>query len=119
MFSVHAMVGGGQSTAARSAQVEVILELSRDVFFRSRMFSSQEPAHPRSEGSELMAAASGARRVVALDSNIPSRPDFRKGFGRSQVRRRLTYSSWRALHAALGCTGTAPQRGIIINDCSR
>ena len=33
MFSVHAMVGGGQSTAARSAQVEVILELSRDVFF--------------------------------------------------------------------------------------
>ena len=34
MFSVHAMVGGGQSTAARSAQVEVILELSRDVFFQ-------------------------------------------------------------------------------------
>ena len=43
MFSVHAMVAGGQSTAARSAQVEVILELSRDVFFRSRMFF---PPHP-------------------------------------------------------------------------
>jgi hypothetical protein len=27
------------------------------------------------------------------------------------------YLSWRALHAALGCTGTAPQRGIRINDC--
>ena len=43
MFSVHAMVGGGQSTAARSAQVEVILELSRDVFFRSRMFFPTPP----------------------------------------------------------------------------
>ena len=48
MFSVHAMVGGGQSTAARSAQVEVILELSRDVFSRSRMFFPTPPhAQPR------------------------------------------------------------------------
>ena len=44
MFSVHAMVGGGQSTAARSAQVEVILELSRDVFFQiSDVFSHPTP----------------------------------------------------------------------------
>ena len=46
MFSVHAMVGGGQSNAARSAQVEVILELSRDVFFRSRMFFSRPTPRP-------------------------------------------------------------------------
>ena len=50
MFSVHAMVGGGKSTAARSAQVEVILELSRDVFSDLGCFF---PAPPRGQPRPL------------------------------------------------------------------
>ena len=72
MFSVHAMVGGGQSTAARSAQVEVILELSRDVFFRSRMFFPTPP-HAQPPPSLLSADAGlvGKRVSVRARPLIP------------------------------------------------
>ena len=73
MFSVHAMVGGGQSTAARSAQVEVILELSRDVFFRSRMFFPTPPhAHPP---PSLLSADAGCMVVLVkiMKENIKAR----------------------------------------------